>query len=204
MPSTRRTSGTRQRRAQVSAKLELLAQAAVVGAAAHGEVVAGDEHIAAVDAGAAAHHVGRREADEIALRVVLGKAGDGADLLEGALIDEPGDALAHGELARGLVAGDLVGAAQRQGEPAPALHFVELGLPAHARVRLRASAAPGPRRPWLFSSTSHLATRPARSALTGMCIFMASTMATSVSAATVSPSCTRRVISCPATGDVTL
>ena len=46
-------------------------------------------------------------------------------------------------------------------------------------------------------------TRPACSALTGMCIFIASTMAISVSASTRSPAFTRQLSRCPATGDVT-
>ena len=60
----------------------------------------------------AAHHgVGRHQVDEVVVAVVLGLAGDAADLAERVLVDQPVDALAHGEAAAIVLALDLVGAA---------------------------------------------------------------------------------------------
>ena len=130
-----RTRGTRQRRAQVSAKVNLSASPHRWRRRAR-EIVAGDEHVALADAGTAAHHVGRCEGGERAALIVLGKAGDGTELLERALINEAGNALANGELPRGLVACHLVGAAKLQGQATAAFEIVELGLPGHVRLSL--------------------------------------------------------------------
>src|SRR3546814_3434996 len=56
--------------------------------AAHGEVVAGDDDRAAVDGAAADDAVGRRQADQLAVLVIGGTAGDGADLAETAGVDQ--------------------------------------------------------------------------------------------------------------------
>src|SRR5262249_16526096 len=55
----------------------------------------------------------------------------------------------------------------------------------------------------LFSLTSHLLTRPACSATTGICIFMASMMPISLSASIRSPTLTRHVMRSPDTGEET-
>ena len=90
---------------------------------------------AAVDHGAAAEAVGRRHRDEAVVGVVLGAAGQGADLAERAGIDQPADALADGELALAMLAIDLVGAAHLLGEILPPAQFVEFALPSLRRRR---------------------------------------------------------------------
>src|SRR5690606_33636394 len=71
------------------------------------------------------------QADQPALSVVLGEAGYRADLVEAAGVDQGVDALAHGQLAVGVVPGDLLGAAHLPGEFLPTGVLVDLGLPAH-------------------------------------------------------------------------
>ena len=80
-------------------------------AAAHREVVAQHDHRAAVDLRSPHHAVGRRELGQLVVGVVLGLAGDGADLVEAALVDQPVDALAHREPAAVVLALHLVGPA---------------------------------------------------------------------------------------------
>src|SRR5690606_33504040 len=122
-------------------EVEFLAQAAVVGAAAHGEVVACDEDFAPVDGGAAADHVGRGQADQPAFGVVLGEAGGRADLVEAARVDQGVEALAHGQLAVGMMPGHLLGAAHLPGEFLPTGVLVDLLLPAHPASCLHRVAA---------------------------------------------------------------
>ena len=85
-------------------------------AAPHGEVVAGDHHRAPVDLGHAADEVRRQERLQLAVVVVRAHAGDRAELVEGAAVDDPLDALADGELAELVLAGHLVGAAHLVGQ----------------------------------------------------------------------------------------
>ncbi len=110
-PSIMRTSGTRYWLAKRSMKMSFSLIVASAGAAAHGEVVAGDRYGTAVDAGPAHDGIGGREVDEIVAAVIFGLAGDAADLPEGAVIDQPVDALAHGQAAAVVLALHLVGAA---------------------------------------------------------------------------------------------
>ena len=69
------------------------------------------------------------------VRVVLGLAGDGADLVEAAAIDQAVDALAHGEPAAVVLALDLVGAAHPPRQLLARAQLVELRLPAHRALR---------------------------------------------------------------------
>ena len=105
----------------------------------HGEVVAAYRHGAAVDAAAAHDEVGRHEVGEVAGLVVLRLAGDGADLVERAGIEQALDALAHGELAAVMLALDLVGAAHAVRQLFAAAQVVDLGLPAHRSASQRNS-----------------------------------------------------------------
>ena len=72
-------------------------------------------------------------------------AGDRADLVERARVDEMLDALAHRELAELVLTGDLLGTAHGLGHLGAATELVELGLPSHASSesarRRNASAA---------------------------------------------------------------
>src|SRR5262249_34096096 len=106
----------------------------VGGAAADGEIVAADDHRAAVDLAAAEDEIRRLKIDELALFVVAALAGDRADLAEALRIEELVDALTHGELAGLAVALDLFGAAHPGGERLALLQLFEFGLPAHARA----------------------------------------------------------------------
>ena len=101
-------------------------------AAAHGEVVAADDHRPPVEPRPTEHEVGRRELDELAgVGVVGGPAGEGADLVEAARVAEGVDALAHGQLARGVLALDLVLPAHAPGERLAAAELLDLRLPRH-------------------------------------------------------------------------
>ena len=67
---------------------------------------------------AAAHHeVGRHQVDEVVAAVVVGLAGDAADLVEGARVEQAVDALAHGEAPAVVLALDLVRAAHAPRAP---------------------------------------------------------------------------------------
>src|SRR5450432_1957697 len=78
--------------------------------------------------------VRRREVGEPALRVVLGLAGDSADLVEGARIEQTLDALAHRELAAVMLALDLVGPAHAA--PSPRVAAVRRSRVASSSVSL--------------------------------------------------------------------
>jgi hypothetical protein len=71
------------------------------------------------------------------LLVVTGFAGELADFLEGAGVEQPRDALAHRELALGVVALDRRGAAALLGECPPAMNFLDFRFPAHGSSRAR-------------------------------------------------------------------
>ena len=101
-------------------------------AAAHGEIVADHDHGAAVDLAAAEHAVRRRQVLEFAVLVVFGDAGDGADLVEGILVDQPVDALANGEPALVMLALDLVNASHLARERFAPGEVVEFRLPVHS------------------------------------------------------------------------
>ena len=107
----------------------LLLDRGVGRAAAHGEVVAGHRDVPAVDLGAAHHGVGRRQLHQVVLAVVVGLAGDAADLAEAVLVDQPVDALAHGEPAAVVLALHLVGAAHLLRHLLAAAQLVEFRLP---------------------------------------------------------------------------
>ena len=103
-------------------------------AAAHGEVVAGDGHRPAVDLAAAHDGIGRHQVDEVVAAVVLGLAGDAAELAEGVLVEQPVDALAHGQSTAIVLALDLVGPAHAPRHLLAAAQLVHFRLPAHVRV----------------------------------------------------------------------
>ena len=111
--------------------LQLLAQAAVVGAAAHGEIVAGDHHRPAVNPAAPHDQVGRHHVDERALLVVARLAGDRADLVERTRVEQAGDALAHRQLAAVVLTLDLVRPAHSAPEFLAFAQFVDFRLPGH-------------------------------------------------------------------------
>src|SRR6185295_1238067 len=103
----------------------------VGGAATHGEVVASDHDRPAVDLGAAEHEIRGRELHEVVVLVVLGAAGDLADLVEARGIGELGDALADGETAAVVLTLDALGPAELLGERLAPAELVHLLLPVH-------------------------------------------------------------------------
>src|SRR5439155_677207 len=109
-------------------------------AAAHREVVAADDDRAPVHFCAAEDEVRRRERLEVVGRVVGGLAGDLADLVEGAGIDELGDALADGHPAARVLALHALRAAELLGEALAAPQLVHLRLPGHRGVDLTTAA----------------------------------------------------------------
>jgi len=66
------------------------------------------------------------------LAVIGGLAGDGADLVEGALVDQPVDALAHGQPAAIVLALDLVRPAHLPRQRLAPTQFFQFRLPGHA------------------------------------------------------------------------
>ena len=103
-------------------------------AAAHREVVAGDGDGPAVDLGAAHHGVGRHQVHKVVAAVIFGLAGDAADLAERVLVDQPVDALAHGEAPAVVLALHLVRAAHAPGELLAAAQLVHFRFPRHLAV----------------------------------------------------------------------
>ena len=128
-PSTRRTIGSRSSRAMRSActcfwKID--------ASAAPPRTVKSSPPTttgAAVDAAASHHEVGGCDVDDLAVVVVGGAAGERADLVERAGIEERVDALAHGELALRVMLGDLLVAAHASRERVASRQLVELGFP---------------------------------------------------------------------------
>jgi hypothetical protein len=110
----------------------LLPDGGVGRPAADGEVVGLDHRATPVDAALADHRVGRQEARQLSRVVVLALARDGAGLVEAAGIEQALHALAHGELAGGVLARDALGPAHPARERLAAAQLVELGLPGHA------------------------------------------------------------------------
>ena len=102
--------------------------------AAQGEVVAQHDDRPAVDRGATHDAIGRRELGQLVVGVVFGLAGDGADLVEAAFVDQPVDALAHRQPAAVVLALDLVGPAHLARHAFARAQFVEFRLPAHVLV----------------------------------------------------------------------
>ena len=84
--------------------------------------------------GAAHHAIGRRELGQRSRLAVFGLAGDGADLVEAALVDQAVDAFAHREPAAVVLALHLVGAAHLAGHALARPQFVQLRLPGHKSV----------------------------------------------------------------------
>ena len=107
----------------------LLAVARPAGAAAHREVLAADGDRTPVDGGEA-HDVGcRRYADELAVDVAS-LAGEPADLLEGAGVDQPVDALANRQATLAVVLGDRLGTAELRRLGPPQTQLLDLRVPA--------------------------------------------------------------------------
>ena len=110
--------------------LILLADRCIGRAAAHGEIVAEDDHRTAVDPAAAEHAVARDEVDHVAVFVVLRLAGDAAELVERAGVEDLVDALADGEPAAGMLAIDALLAAHLPGDALALRKLVQFLLPA--------------------------------------------------------------------------
>ena len=115
----------------------LLPDGGVGRPAADGEVVGLDHRAAPVDAALADDRVGRQEARQLARVVVLALARERAGLVEAAGIEQALHALAHGELAGGVLARDALGAAHLARELLAAAQLVELGLPRHRHAVCR-------------------------------------------------------------------
>ncbi len=116
--------------------LHLLAADRGIGRpAAHGEIVAADHDRAAFDPAAPEHEIGGLKRLDLAVGAVFGPAGQRADLVEAAGIEQQVDPLAHGEAARIVLALDLVGPAHVPRERLAAAQFFDFGFPAHAPPR---------------------------------------------------------------------
>ncbi len=104
----------------------------VGGTAAHRKIVTDHDHGAAVDPAAAEHAVGRRQLLKFIVLVVFGDPGNGADLMEGILVDQSVDALTNREPALVMLALDLVNASHLARERFAPSELVELRLPVHS------------------------------------------------------------------------
>src|SRR5262249_28877079 len=85
-----------------------------------------------VDLGAAEHTIRRRQLLQLALRVILADAGDGAELVKAVLVGEPVDALTNGEPALVALSLDLLNASHLARERFAPGEVVELRLPHHS------------------------------------------------------------------------
>src|SRR5574341_76428 len=94
-----------------------------------------------VVSGSPEDEVGRGQASEVVVLVVVCSAGDLAQLVEAAGVREPGDPLADRQAPAVVLALDALGAAELLGERLAALEIVHLGLPVHGL------SAPG----WILS-----------------------------------------------------
>ncbi len=108
----------------------LLPDGGVGRAAANREVVALHHGRPAVDLATPHHAVGGQEVHELAV-LVGPAAGELARLAEGALVEQPPDALAHGQAPARVLASDPLLAAHLLREPLAAAQLLELGLPGH-------------------------------------------------------------------------
>lgn len=100
-------------------------------AAAHREIVADDDHGAAVDARAAEHAVRRRHALQLARGIILTDARNGTDLVEAPLVDQLVDAFPNSQPALVMLSLDLVNAAHLPREGFAPGELVEFRLPVH-------------------------------------------------------------------------
>ena len=107
------------------------AVAAETGAGTNGVVLAADCHRPAVDP-AQTHDIrGRLEFDEVARLIVCAAAGEFADFAKRARIEHAVDALAHRQLARGMMPGNGFQPAAGFGELAPVVDVLDFNSPAH-------------------------------------------------------------------------
>ena len=122
-------------------------------AAAHGEIVAGDDDGPAIDRAAAKHAVARHEVRDVTFGVVGGFAGDAADLLERAGIEQAIDALPHRQAAAFVLTLDPFLAAHLAGECLALTEFGELRFPTNLRGLRKVDAVvhPFPAPDWLSS-----------------------------------------------------
>ena len=141
-PAARAVHEAHQRQPQVAGEAfdgeQLVLDAAVVGAAAHREIVAGHRHRPPVDTSAPVNEVGRREVDELARArifsfTVFRPARQAADFVERARIEQPVDALAHRQLAAVVLALDLVRPAHLLRERLAPAQLLDFLFPAHAQ-----------------------------------------------------------------------
>ena len=100
--------------------------------AAHGEIVADNDHRPAVDLAAAEHAVRRRQIGKLAVLVVFGNSGNRSDLVEAFPVDQSVDALTNGEPALVALPLDLVNASHLARERFAPGEVVELRLPGHS------------------------------------------------------------------------
>ena len=112
--------------------------------AAHGEVVARENHRTTADFGGAEHEVRRRERAQLAVGVVAADACQRADFMEGTGVADRGDSLANRQLAEFVLPRDLVRATHFQRQRLAAAQFLDLFVPAHgyAAARTTQHAAP--------------------------------------------------------------
>ena len=87
--------------------------------ASDGKVIARQNDRATVDLGTAEQEIGGCKRNQLAVGVILGDPGDGADLMKGIWIADCADALADGELVELMLASDLLGAAHLKRELLP-------------------------------------------------------------------------------------
>ena len=105
--------------------------AAEAGAGAQGVILAADGHRAAIEV-AEAHDVRRGfECFEFAFGIVTGAPRERADFAERTRIQQAGDALAHRELAGGVMFRHRVRAAATFGQRAAPMYVVDFRLPGH-------------------------------------------------------------------------
>ena len=117
-------------------------------AATHGEVVAADHDGARVDAPGSDYEVRRRERGELPRVVVRGAPSERPDFVEGPGVEQPVDALAHGETSGVMLALDVGSAAHFARQCLAAPYLVQFRLPAHFGYCTRRTIASHIARQW--------------------------------------------------------
>ncbi len=93
------------------------------------EVIAGDDHWPPIHGAAPEYAVSGNETDDVAFRIIARLAGDAADFLEAARIEQSVYALTHGQAATRVLPGDTVLATELACQRLPLAQLGQFGFP---------------------------------------------------------------------------
>ena len=133
--TTRTVDQTHQRQPQIAGhdfgKNHFVADCAIIGTTAHGEIVPHHDNRALLNACATNDHVGRRHIEQLALSIVLARPRKPANFAKALRIHQLIDALAHRQFAAVMLPANLLLAAHPQRESLAAGKFLEFRRPTH-------------------------------------------------------------------------